>query len=140
LVKVMMGVKGTGKTKRLVELVKQAAEEAQGDIICIEKDRSLTYEIPYSARLIFASDYSIGTFEFLKGLISGLNAGNYDITHVFIDSLLKLVNKSEYQDISQVESFLDWLSDFSQRENINFFITISMDVSMATPAIRKYFE
>ncbi len=79
MVKVMMGLKGSGKTKRLVELVKKAVAEDKGSVYVIEKDRSLTYEIPYEARLIFASDYSIGPFEFLKGFISGLHAGNYDV-------------------------------------------------------------
>lgn len=133
----MMGLKGSGKTKRLVELVREAVAQDKGSVYCIEKDRSLTYEIPYEARLIFASDYSIGTFEFLKGFISGLHAGNFDVTHVFIDSLYKLV---ESRDAAETEQFLDWLSEFSERENISFFITISADVAGATPGIKKYFE
>lgn len=137
MVKVMMGLKGSGKTKRLVELVKEAVTQDTGDVYCIEKDRSLTFEIPYKARLIFASDYSIGQFEFLKGFISGLHAGNYDVTHVFIDNLYRLVDGA---DTAKVESFLDWLSDFSQRQNISFFITISADVALATPGMKKYFE
>lgn len=132
-----MGLKGSGKTKRLVELVKKAVAEDKGSVYVIEKDRSLTYEIPYEARLIFASDYSIGPFEFLKGFISGLHAGNYDVSTIFIDSLFKLVDT---KDIAETERFLDWLSDFSERENIFFFITISDDISNATEGMKKYFE
>ncbi|MBR5115300.1 MAG: hypothetical protein IK101_08415 [Oscillospiraceae bacterium] len=137
MVKVMMGLKGSGKTKRLVELVKKAVAEDKGSVYVIEKDRSLTYEIPYEARLIFASDYSIGTFEFLKGFISGLHAGNYDVSTIFIDSLYKLVGT---KDTAETEKFLDWLSAFSEKENIFFFITISEDVSNATEGMKKYFE
>ena len=133
----MMGLKGSGKTKRLVDLVKKAVAEDKGSVYVIEKDRSLTYEIPYEARLIFASDYSIGTFEFFKGFISGLHAGNYDVSTVFIDSLYKLVDT---KDKAETEEFLDWLSAFSEKENIFFFITISEDVSKATPGMKKYFE
>jgi hypothetical protein len=133
----MMGLKGSGKTKRLVELVKKAVAEDKGSVYVIEKDRSLTYEIPYEARLIFASDYSIGTFEFLKGFISGLHAGNYDVSTIFIDSLYKLVGT---KDTAETEKFLDWLSAFSEKENIFFFITISEDVSNATEGMKKYFE
>ena len=86
MVKVLVGLKGSGKTKRLVELVRRAVEEEHGDVICIEKDKNLTYDIPYQARLIHASDYQIGTFEFMTGFISGLRAGNYDISHIFIDN------------------------------------------------------
>ena len=133
----MMGLKGSGKTKRLVELVKKAVAEDKGSVYVIEKDRSLTYEIPYEARLIFASDYSIGTFEFLKGFISGLHAGNYDVSTIFIDSLYKLVGT---KDKAETERFLDWLSAFSEKENIFFFITISEDISNATEGMKKYFE
>ena len=132
-----MGLKGSGKTKRLVDLVKKAVAEDKGSVYVVEKDRSLTYEIPYEARLIFASDYSIGTFEFLKGFISGLHAGNYDVSTVFIDSLYKLVDT---KDKAETEAFLDWLSALSERENIFFFITISEDASKATPGMKKYFE
>lgn len=133
----MMGLKGSGKTKRLVDLVKKAVAEDKGSVYVIEKDRSLTFEIPYEARLIFASDYSIGSFEFFKGFISGLHAGNYDVSTVFIDSLYKLVDT---KDKAETEEFLDWLSAFSEKENIFFFITISEDVSKATPGMKKYFE
>ena len=88
------GPEGSGKTKRLVELVTKAVEEEQGDVICIEKDKNLTYDIPYQARLIHASDYNIGTFEFMKGFISGLRAGNYDISHIFIDNFHKMFNST----------------------------------------------
>jgi ABC-type branched-subunit amino acid transport system ATPase component len=85
MVKLIMGPKGTGKTKALVELVKKAVEEESGSVVCLEKDKNLTYDVPYTARLIHASDYNFGSFEFFRGFISGLHAANYDITHVFID-------------------------------------------------------
>ena len=91
MVKIIMGLKGSGKTKKLVELVREAVNVGDGDVVCIEKDRKLTYDIPYQARLIDAGAYAIGTYEFLKGFISGIHAGNYDITHVFVDNFYKLV-------------------------------------------------
>ena len=136
MVKVIVGLKGSGKTKRLVDLVRRAVEEEHGDVICIEKDKKLTYDIPYQARLIHASDYQIGTFEFMKGFISGLRAGNYDISQIFIDSLCKIVPS----DISpEVEKFLDWLENFSEKHNIKFVVTISADQALATDGISKFF-
>ena len=86
MVKIIMGLKGSGKTKELVGLVCKAVSEGSGDVVVIEKERKLTYDIPYQARLIDAGSYSIGSYEFLKGFISGIHAGNYDITHFFIDN------------------------------------------------------
>ena len=134
MVKVIMGIKGSGKTKQLIEMVKTAIEAEAGDVVVLEKDQKLTYDIPYKARLVFANQYSFGSYEFLKGFISGLRAGNYDITHVFIDSLYKMVDTTE-----GVDDFLAWLAQYSETCNIKFTITISADVADATEEMKKYF-
>ena len=107
MVKVIMGVKGSGKTKLLIELVEKALEESQGDVVVIEKERSLTYDIPHQARLIVASNYDFGSTEFMKGFISAMHASNYDITHVFIDNLYKMF---EDKSVAGAEEFLEWLA------------------------------
>ena len=135
MVKVIMGLKGSGKTKRLVELIRVAISEEHGDVVCIEKDKNLTYDIPYQARLIHASDYEIGTFEFMKGFISGLCAGNYDNCHIFIDNFHKMFNAGTE---NQVVEFLGWLSAFAKKESIRFTITMTADPQSAGEEIRKY--
>jgi archaellum biogenesis ATPase FlaH len=135
MVQVIMGLKGSGKTKRLVEMVSSALETESGSVVCIEKDKKLTYDIPYQARLIFASDYSIGTVEFFKGLLSGLHAGNYDITHVFIDNFVKMVkNISE----AEIAEFLAWLNAFSEKENVSFTVSMTLDPETVSEDIKKY--
>ena len=134
MVKVIMGIKGSGKTKQLIVMVKTAIEAEAGDVVVLEKDQKLTYDIPYKARLIFANQFDFGSYEFFKGFISGLRAGNYDITHVFIDSLYKMVDTQD-----GVEDFLAWLEKYSEAEGIKFTITISADIAEATEGIKKYF-
>lgn len=136
MVKVIMGVKGSGKTKLLIELVEQALASSRGDVVVIEKEQSLTYDIPHQARLIVANDYGFGSTEFMKGFISAMHASNYDITHVFIDNLYKMF---EDRSIAGSEDFLDWLSDFSEREGISFTLTLSAPIEDATDRIKKYF-
>ena len=136
MVKVIMGVKGSGKTKLLIELVEKALEASRGDVVVIEKEQSLTYDIPHQARLIVASNYAFGSTEFMKGFISAMHASNYDITHVFIDNLYKMF---EDKSIAGAEDFLDWLSAFSEREGIEFTLTLSAPIESATDRIRKYF-
>lgn len=74
MVQLIMGLKGSGKTKRLVEMVATAVREETGSVVCIEKDKKLTYDIPYQARLIYACDYAnaMGSYDFFKGFLSGL--------------------------------------------------------------------
>ena len=80
--------------------------------------------------------YEFNGYHFLKGFISGLHSANYDITHIFIDSALRIIG----MDVdSKAEDFFDWCESFSIRENVKFTITISADISLATDRIKKYF-
>ena len=136
MVRVIMGKKGSGKTKQMIDLIQTALQNESGNVFCIERNRKLTYDIHYNIRLVEASDYDIGTFEYLKGMISGLYAGNYDITHIFIDSLCKVV---PCEGSVEVEEFLDWLENFSVTNGIKFTVTISADEELAHEGVRKYF-
>ena len=135
MVNIIMGLKGSGKTKKLVDLVRDAVNAETGDVVVIEKERKLTYDIPYQARLIEASAYDIGSYEFLKGLICGVHAGNYDITHFFIDNFYKLVNDKS---VEALEAFLAWLEKFSNQENISFIVSISADPDTVSEKVRGY--
>ena len=136
MVRVIMGKKGSGKTKQMIELINSAVGTEHGNVVCIERNRALTYNIDYNIRLVEASDFDIKDFEFLKGMISGLYAGNYDITHMFIDSLCRVV---PCDGGPEVEEFLAWLDRFSEANGVKFTITISADVALATEAIKSYF-
>ena len=131
-----MGIKGSGKTKQLIELVKKAVEDENGDVVCIEKGAKLRYDIPYQVRLIEASQYGFDGYDFLKGFISGLHSANYDITHIFIDSVLRIIGV-DLDD--RLEEFLDWCESFCACENVKFTITISAEIALATDRIKKYF-
>ena len=136
MVNVIMGLKGSGKTKQLLAQVHKAAEEKHGDVVCIERGKKLRYDIPYQVRLIESSMYDFDGYDFLRGFISGLYSANYDITHIFIDSVLRIIGV-KLDD--RVDEFLDWCSAFGERENVKFTITISADVALATDGIKKYF-
>ena len=136
MVKLIMGLKGSGKTKELVDQVKKAVEEERGNVVCIERDKNLTYDIPYTVRLIYTSEHGIDTTDLLRGFISGLHAGNYDITHVFIDSIHKMMD-----DISEesVAAFLAWLDAFSAKESVDFTLSLTGDPATAPESIKKFF-
>ena len=135
MVQLIIGLKGSGKTKKLVDMVRAAVNEETGDVVCIEKERKLTFDIPYQARLIDAGVYDIGSYEFLRGLICGVHAGNYDITHFFIDNFYKLVNDKSPD---ALVDFLAWLDKFSEKEKISFVISLSVDASALPESVLKY--
>ncbi|MBR3474117.1 MAG: hypothetical protein IKH34_03515 [Oscillospiraceae bacterium] len=135
MVQLIIGLKGSGKTKKLVDMVRAAVNEETGDVVCIEKERKLTFDIPYQARLIDAGVYDIGSYEFLRGLICGVHAGNYDITHFFIDNFYKLVNDKSPE---ALVDFLTWLDKFSEKEKISFVISLSIDAASLPESVLKY--
>ena len=136
MVKIIMGLKGSGKTKKLVDLVREAVSTANGDVVVFEKDKKLTYDIPYQARLVDAGSYSIGSYEFLKGMICGVHAGNYDITHFFIDNFLKMVDDKSP---AALGDFVSWLKTFSEKEGIDFIISVSGDAEEADERVKACF-
>ena len=133
MVKVIMGPKGTGKTKQMIDLINTAVETEHGNVVAIAHDSKLTFDINYKIRLVETSDYDIPNYDTLKGFLYGLYASNYDITHVFIDSLNKLVSTENKAD---VEAFLDWLEAFSQKSGIKYTVSISEDESTASEGVR----
>ena len=135
LVKLIMGLKGSGKTKQLIGLIYKAVEEEHGDVVCIEKGAKLRYDIPHKIRLVEASQYAFDGYEFLKGFISGLHSANYDITHIFIDSVLRIIGVNVD---NRAEDFLDWCESFSQKEHVKFTLTFSADIALATDRMKKY--
>lgn len=135
MVYLILGLKGSGKTKSLVERVKHAVEEENGSVVCIEKDKNLTYDIPYTVRLVHASDYNFSSIEFFKGFISGLHAANYDISHVFIDNFLKMFDET---DMDKIADLLDELDAFGEKEGIKFTISATADPAAVGERIKKY--
>lgn len=137
MVRVIMGAKGSGKTKQLVEMINYASKNEIGSVVCIETGRKLVYDVSRNVRLVESSEFAADNFTFFKGFISGMYASNYDLTHVFIDSLCKIIPSEP--DSPQVEEFLAWLDKFSEQNNVKFTITISADVALATDAMKAYF-
>lgn len=136
MVKLIMGLSGSGKTKTLISLVSEALKRNRAMLSASKRAGHLTYDIPYQARLIRTDDYGVRGNTMLLGFLCGLHAGNYDITHFFIDDLNKILDDRSNE---ALEKFLDTLSAFGERENINFTITITADPSGAGDGLKKYF-
>ena len=134
MIQVIMGLKGSGKTKKLIDSINETAKNAAGDVVCIEYDKKLTFDINYRVRLVDSKEYGIDNIDKLKGLISGLHAGNYDITNVYIDNLYKTIGN----DRKTGEAFILWCADFAKANNMNFTITVSDDPAQAAEAVKRY--
>ena len=135
MVRLIMGANGAGKTKQLIELIHTAVESENGSVVCIEPSADMTYDISYNVRLVNAGEYNVNNYECLRGFISGLYAGNYDISHVFVDNLCKIAGST---DLQAVETFLHWLDRFSEENGVKFTVTISAPEDTATEGMKQY--
>ena len=134
MIQVIMGLKGSGKTKRLINSINEAVANAQGDVVCIEYGKQLTYDINYRVRLVDSKEYEINNLDKLKGLLSGLHAGNFDITNVYIDNLYKTIGS----DRAAGEEFIAWCAKFAETNQMKIIVTVSEDPTQASEEIKQY--
>ena len=134
MIHVIMGLKGSGKTKKMIDSIHEAVANASGDVVCIEYGKKLTYDVNYRVRLVDSKEYGINNSDMLKGFLSGLHAGNFDITHVYIDNLYKTIGS----DRAAGEEFVAWCAKFAADNNMEITITISEDPAEASEEMKKY--
>ena len=134
MIQVIMGLKGSGKTKKLIASINEAVASANGDVVCIEYGKKLTYDVNYRVRLVDSKEYGIGNLDMLKGFLSGLHAGNFDITNVYIDNLYKTIGA----DRKAGEEFILWCANFAKTNDMNITITVSDDPAQAAEAVKRY--
>ena len=120
MIKIIIGKKGSGKTKKLVDLVNYAGNESLGNVVCIEKGDTLTYSVTHKARLIDADSYKITGYGEYYGMLAGIKAGNNDITHIFGDATLRIGSR----DYDELVVFFERLGAI---DDVEFLFTISAD-------------
>ena len=134
MIHIIMGLKGSGKTKKLIDSINEAVTAAQGDVVCIEYGKKLTYDVNHRVRLVDSKEYGINNLDMLKGFLSGLHAGNYDITNVYIDNLYKTIGN----DRATGEAFVLWCAEFAKANAMNITLTVSDDPEQASEDIKAF--
>ena len=125
MVKLIIGNKGSGKTKRLIELVNGAVEKSNGNVVCIEKERLLTYDVNYRARLVETDHYKVSGYDAFYGFLCGVIAGDHDITDILVDATLKIGGR----DYEALASFLEKVAELSKLSEQDITFTVSCDES-----------
>lgn len=134
MLKIMIGLKGTGKTKTLIEKVNTAAAASKGDVVCIEKGTQLRFDITSKVRLIDTEEYLVRDAEALYGFIAGILASNYDVTDLFVDNTFKICGGN----IGALDAMLENVNALLAKHDVNVFMTASIPVEDATDTIKKY--
>lgn len=125
MIQLIVGHKGSGKTKTLVELANKAVKESKGHIVVVEKDVELTYDISSKARLVYSDEYGVQGYEAVYGFITGLLAGDYDITHIYVDPIFKMCGR-DFEAFTKMVNKLDTLP---AAKDVTIIFTVSCEQS-----------
>ncbi len=136
MIKLIIGKKGSGKTKALIELVNTALSSTKGSVVCIEKGDKLKFDISYNCRLIDTDDYIINDGQSLFGFIAGILASNHDVTDIFVDSALKICQN----DSDSFDTFLKEVDSVVNKYGVNCVITSSVAPEEASETVKKYVD
>lgn len=134
MVKLIVGVKGSGKTKTLIEMVNNATAASKGSVICIERGNKLNFDITHKARLIDTDSFMVADAQALYGFVAGITASNHDITDLFIDSALKICA----DDMAAFELFVKEVDKLASDAGYNCIMTVSAKIEDCSEAVRAY--
>ena len=133
MIKLIVGTKGSGKTKAMIDMINYAVKTTKGNVVVVEKGMKLTYDIASAARLIDVDEYNISGGEMLYGFVAGLLASNYDITEIYIDGILKVLD----HDINRLGVVLDEIAAIAG-DTVKVTVTVSADEAMLPHDVKKY--
>ena len=134
MIQVIFGKKGSGKTKRILDMANASVKEAKGNVLFVDDDKSYTLSIKPQIRFIDASEYQVKGVEPFYGFLAGILAGNYDISIIYIDAFLKLVKA----DADGLVDFFAKLERLVGEAGCDMVISFSEDAANVPESIRKY--
>ncbi len=135
MIQVIHGKKGSGKTKRIIDMANSAIKEHKGDVVFVDDDNRYMFDLRHEVRFVNAGEYGMVSPEMFLGFLCGMLAQNFDVGQVYVDAFLKLVNASP----SETEWFFGRLEALSEKLNILFVLSVSCDDAEAPEFIRKHF-
>lgn len=134
MIRVILGEKGTGKTKRIIQMANEALRTAKGSIVFLDDDNQYMFDLKHEIRFVDASEYEIDGPKMFYGFLNGMAAQDFDLEYIFIDGFLKIV----HHDLSTLEGLFVNLDKFSKRCDINVIISISGSPESVPEFIKPY--
>ena len=134
MINVIIGEKGTGKTAKLIEAVHTAEQAATGSVVFVNKGKRHVLDLSHNVRLVDTEEYAIASYEEFFGFLCGILSQNYDIAHIFVDSITKIVDG----DLADFEKFLDRIAPIADASNAEIQIILSMNPDNVSDGIKKY--
>ena len=134
MLKLIIGLKGSGKTKQLIDLANHAVEVSPGHVVCVEKSNKLIFDVNHRVRLVDSEAYSVSNAEELYGLVCGILATNYDVKDLFLDSALKICG----DDVAAWVEFIGKLDRLCRKFEVQCVVTSSIDQADLPKVLEQY--
>ena len=135
MIKIHIGLKGSGKTKKLIDDVNRAISEEKGNVVCITEGNRLMHDIDRDASLVNTEQFDIRNFDMFEGLLCVIIAQDFDVTHIFIDSVFKSVPSA---DMITFDNLISSIEKLEEKFNVSFTLMVSAEESAATDLVKKY--
>ena len=135
MINLIIGKKGTGKTKILIDNINDAVKESNGSVVCVEKGSTVRYSISRKVRWCDTEYYNVEGYETFYGFIAGLLASNYDITHIFIDGIFKIGGR----DYDAFGALLEKIEKLTGTD-VSVVFTVSADEEELTDSVKKFIK
>ena len=133
MINLIIGKKGSGKTKKLVEYANGLISRSIGNVVVIVKGSKLTFELDHKARLVNADNYEIRDFSALYGFICGLCAGNYDLTDILVDSTLDIGGGN----VDDFNAFVEKLNLLLENSSTKLTLSVSLEEDQLSSAVKS---
>ena len=134
MIQVIAGKKGSGKTKRLIDLTNATAREAVHDVIFLDDDNRYMFDVDHKVRFINAEDYHIHSTDMFIGFLCGILSSNFDVGTIFIDAFLKLCRTP----LEETEPVVKVLAELGNRQKVDFVLSLSADPEELPPFLKQY--
>ena len=135
MIKIHIGLKGSGKTKKLIDDVNYALTQEKGNVVCITEGNRLIHDLDRNARMVYTEQFDIKNFDMFEGLLCGIIAQDFDVTHIFIDSVFKSVPSA---DMSNIDDLVKAIEKLEEKFDVSFTLMVSAEESSATELVKKY--
>jgi archaellum biogenesis ATPase FlaH len=135
MIKLITGKKGTGKTKILIDQINDAVKATAGNVVCVEKGSTVRYSISRKVRWCDTEYYAVEGYETFYGFIAGLLASNYDITHIYIDGILRIAER-DYEQLGNLLEKLDKLTG----DDVVIVFTVSANEDELSDNVKQFIK
>ena len=136
MISVIYGKKGTGKTKKILDLANEAVKVSTGELVFIDDDNSYMYDLRHEIRFVNATEYDVADPDTFMGFLCGILAGNYDMKQLFVDGFLRIVKT----DMADLEAFFVKLEDIGHRHGVDVVISASAKDDEVPEFLKKFIQ